>query len=180
VGRGGGAIEDEITEADYTIPASDNESKTASETARDKFLGKAFIHAVDRYRYGTILDELENDMMKIMDNYSVNVTKACTIVVNHKSQQHGVIRIFNDSEAVSFANVNGKRIPPDINMVKCYSCQKLENYASDCPEPSKIEGATMLMLEKEDDGVLMLDWNLDCDSNREFSFHIGNTKYVNP
>jgi hypothetical protein len=100
-------------------------------------------------------------------------------MVNHKSQQRGVTRLFNDSEAVSFANVNGKKIPPDINTVKC-SCQKLGHYARDCPEPNKIEGTTMLMLGNEDDGVLVEDWNSDCDSTGEFSFHIGNTKYVNP
>jgi hypothetical protein len=128
-----------------------------SSTARDKFLGMAFVHTVDRYRYGTLLDELENEMTKGTDNYPVNVTKAYTLVVNHKSQQRGVIRLFNDSEAVSFANVNGKRIPPDINTMKCYSCQKLGHYAIDFPGPSKIEGATMLMLEKEDDGVIVED-----------------------
>jgi hypothetical protein len=108
------------------------------------------------------------------------VTKAYTLVVNHKSQQREVSRLFNESEAVSFAKVNGKMIPPKINTVKCYSCQNLDHYARDCPKPSKIEGATMLMLEKEDDGVLVEDWNSDYDSTGEFSFHIGNTKYVNP
>jgi hypothetical protein len=162
------------------MPASNKETQTASDTARDKFLGMAYMISVDRYRYGTLLEELENDMTKGTDNYPVNVTKAYTLLVNHKIQQRGVTRLFNDSEAVSFANVNGKKIPPDINTVKCYSCQKLGHYASDCPEPNKIEGKTMLMLGNEDDGVLLEDWNSDCDSTGDFSFHIGNTKYVNP
>jgi hypothetical protein len=38
VGRDEGAIEDEIKEAGYTIPVSDKETKTASDTSRDKFL----------------------------------------------------------------------------------------------------------------------------------------------
>jgi hypothetical protein len=182
VGREEGGIEDEITEAGYTLPASDMETKAASDTARDKFLGMAFMISVDRYRYGTLLDELENDMTTGTDNYPATVTKAYTLVVNHKSQQRGVTRLFNDSEAVSFANVNGKKIPPDINTVKCYSCQKLGHYASDCPEPSKVEGTTMLMLGNgnDDDGVLVDDWKSDCHSTGEFSFHIGDTKYVNP
>jgi hypothetical protein len=80
-------------------------------------------------------------------------------VVNHKSQQRRVTQLFNDSEAVSFANINGKKILPDINTVKCYSCQKLGHYTSDCPEPNKIEGTTMLMLGNgnKDDGVLVDD-----------------------
>jgi hypothetical protein len=106
--RNEGAIEDEITESGYTITVSDNETKTASDTARDKFLVQ------DRYRYGTLLDRLENDMTKGMDNYPVNVVQAYTLVVNHKSKYRGVSRLINDSEVVSFANVNGKRTPPTL------------------------------------------------------------------
>jgi hypothetical protein len=160
LGRNEGGIKDDITEAGYTLPASDKETKTASDTARDKFLGMAFMISVDRYRYRTLLDELENDMKKGTDNYPVTVTKSYTLLVNHKSQQRGVTQLFNDSEAVSFANINGKQIPPDINTVKCFSSQKLGHYASDCPEPSNIEGTTMLMLGNgnEDDGVLVDAW----------------------
>jgi hypothetical protein len=86
LGRDEGGIEDEITEAGYTLPASDNETKTASDTARYKFLGMAFMISVDRYRYGTLLDEMENDMTKGTDNYPVTVTKTYTLLVNHKSQ----------------------------------------------------------------------------------------------
>jgi hypothetical protein len=50
VGRDEGGIEDEIAEAGYTLPASDMETKAASDTARDKFLGMAFMISVDRYR----------------------------------------------------------------------------------------------------------------------------------
>jgi hypothetical protein len=76
LGRDEVGIEDEITEAGYTLPASDKETKTASDTATDKFLGMAFVISVDRYRYGTLLNELENDMTKGTDNYPVAVTKA--------------------------------------------------------------------------------------------------------
>jgi hypothetical protein len=114
VGRDEGGIEDEIAEAGYTMPVSDKETKTASDTARDKFLGVEFMHAVDRYRYGTLLDELENDMTKGTNNYPVNITKTYTLVVNHKSQQRGVSRLFNDSEAVSFANVNETKVPSTL------------------------------------------------------------------
>jgi hypothetical protein len=178
--RDEGGIEDKIAETGYTMPVSDKETKTASDTARDKFLGMAYMLLFDGYRYGTLLDELENGMTNGTDNYPVNVTNAYTLVVNHKSQQRGATLLFNDSEAVSFANVNGKIVPPEINTLKCYSCQKLGHYASDFPEPNKIEGTTMLMLGNEDDGVLVEDWNSDCDSTGEFSFHIGNTKYINP
>jgi hypothetical protein len=61
LGRDEGGIEDDIAKGGYTMPASDKETQTASDTARDKFLGMAYMLSVDRYRYGTLLDELEND-----------------------------------------------------------------------------------------------------------------------
>jgi hypothetical protein len=58
LGRDEGVIEDKIAEAGYTMPASDKDTQTASDTARDKLLGMAYIILVDRYQYGTLLDEL--------------------------------------------------------------------------------------------------------------------------
>jgi hypothetical protein len=98
-------------------------------------------------------------------------------VVNFKCQQLQVGRLFNDSEAVSFANVDWKRTtPPDIATVKCYCFQKLGHYANDYPLTTpNIEGATVLMLEKEVEGEYT-----DYDSTGEFSIHLGGSKYVNP
>jgi hypothetical protein len=177
IGKDEGAIEDEIVAAGYTAPASVAERETASNTAREKFLAMSFLYAVDKFRYGKLLDELENDFTKGVDHYPDTITKAYTLVVNFKFQQRQVGRLFNDSEAVSFANVDGKRTaPPDITTVKCYCCQKMGNYASDCPSATpKIEGATMLMLEEE-----VEEEYTDYDSTGEFSFHLGGSKYVNP
>jgi hypothetical protein len=98
-------------------------------------------------------------------------------VVNFKYQQRQVGQLFNDSEAVSFTNVDGKMTaPPDITTVKCYCCQKMGHYAIECPSTTpKMEGATMLMLEEEV-GEEYTDYN----STGEFSFHLRGSKYVNP
>jgi hypothetical protein len=104
-------------------------------------------------------------------------------VVNHKGQPRVVSRLFNDSEGVSFANVDGKKIPPDIDTIKCYSCQKRGHYANECPsttEPSKIKGATILVMEEALQLESALDGDTNCDSAGEFSFHQGKSKYVNP
>jgi hypothetical protein len=161
----------------YTAPASAAERETASNTAREKFLAMSFLYAVDKFRYGKLLDELENDFTKGVDHHPDTITKAYTLVVNFKCQQRQVGRLFNDSDAVSFANVDGKRTaPPDIATVKCYCCQKMGHYASDFPSTTpKIEGATMLMLEEE-----VEEEYTDYDSTGEFLFHPGGSKYVNP
>jgi hypothetical protein len=109
LGRDEGGIEDEITEAGYTLPTSDKETKTASDTATDKFLGMPFMISVDRYRYGTLLEELKNDTNKGTDNYPVTVTKAYTLMVNHKSQQRGVTHCLMIRKPSHLPTSTGKR-----------------------------------------------------------------------
>jgi hypothetical protein len=60
-----------------------------------------YLLAVDKQRYGKLLDELENDFTKGTYNYPDSVTKAYNLVVNHKGQQRVVSHLLNDSEAVS-------------------------------------------------------------------------------
>jgi hypothetical protein len=183
IGRDQGAVEDEIEAAGYTILATAEETKQASDIARSKFLAMSYLLVVDKQRYGKLLDELENDFTKGTDNYPDSMTKAYNLVVNHKGQQSVVSRLFNDSEAVSFANVDGKKIPPDIATIKCYACQKMGHYENECPsitEPSKIEGATMLIMEETVKTEADLNGAVDYDSSGEFSFHQGGSKYVYP
>jgi hypothetical protein len=113
------------------------ETKQSSDVARSKFIAMASLYTVDKQRYGKLLDELENDFTKGTDNYPDSVTKAYNLVVNHKGQQRVVSRLFNDSEAVSFANVDGKKAPPDIATIKCYTCQKMGHYANECPSSTE-------------------------------------------
>jgi hypothetical protein len=44
----------------------------------------AFLYAVDKFRYGKLLDELENDFTKGAEHCPDSVTKANNIVVNYK------------------------------------------------------------------------------------------------
>jgi hypothetical protein len=90
IGKDEGAIEDEIVAAGYTAPASATEKETASNTAREKFLAMLFLYAVDKFRYGKLLDELENDLTKGVDHYHDTITKAYTLVVNFKCQQRQI------------------------------------------------------------------------------------------
>jgi hypothetical protein len=183
IGRDQGAVEEEIEAAGYTILTTAEETEQASDIARSKFLAMSYLLAVDIQRYGKLLDELENDFTKGTDNYPDSVTKAYNLVVNHKGQHHVVSHLFNDSEAVSFANVDGKKVPPDIATIKCYACQKMGHYANECPsitEPNKIEGATMLIMEETVKTEGDLNGAVDYDSSGEFSFHQGGSKYVDP
>jgi hypothetical protein len=100
IGRDQGAVEDEIDAAVYTILATAEETKQASDVARNKFLVMAFLCAVDKQRYGKLLDELENDFTKGTDNYPDSVMKAYNLVINHKGHHRAVIHLFNEPEAV--------------------------------------------------------------------------------
>jgi hypothetical protein len=103
-----GAVEDDIEIAGFTRPKSAAETKAALDVARNKFLAMAFLHAVKKLRYDKLIDELEKDFTKGTNNYPYNVTRAFHLVVNHKGQPRVVSCLFNDSEALSFANVDGK------------------------------------------------------------------------
>jgi hypothetical protein len=76
IGKDEGAIEDGIVAAGYTAPASATERETSSNTMREKFLAMSFLYAVDKFRYGKLLDELENDFTKCVDHYPDTITKA--------------------------------------------------------------------------------------------------------
>jgi hypothetical protein len=157
--------------------ATAEETKQSYDVARSKFPAMEFLNAVDKQRYVKLLDELENNFTKDPDS----VTKAYNLVVNQKVKQRVVSPLFNDSEAVSFADVEGKKSPPEIATIKCYACQKIQHYANECPsstESSKIEGATMLIMKEATKTEGELNGGADYDSSGELSFHQGSSKYV--
>jgi hypothetical protein len=84
-----------------------------------------------------LLEDLDNAYLYGTNNYPVNITSAYNLLVHFKNHMKPVARIYNDSEGVSFANMEKgtERRPkyvPDVTRVKCYACNKLGHYANDC------------------------------------------------
>jgi hypothetical protein len=76
----------------------------------------------------------------------VNIASAYNLMVHFKNHMKPAARIYNDSEGVSFANVEkgAERRPnyvPDVTRVKWYACNKLGHYANDLPTQTMPEVA---------------------------------------
>jgi hypothetical protein len=119
----------------YLHRATDNEMTVASIAARGKCLAVAFLAGTDKQRYGRLIEELENDYSKGMNNYPVTLTSAYKLILNYRNYQRPASRVFNDSEAVNFANV--EKWVVDRTKVRCFNCSVMGHYANECTEPKK-------------------------------------------
>jgi hypothetical protein len=101
----------------------------------------AFLCFVDKIRYTKLLEDLDSSYLYGTNNYPVNVTSPYNLLVHYKNHMKPTTRIYNDSEGVSFANVDKapeqleriSKFVPDIAKVKCFACNKLGHYTNDCP-----------------------------------------------
>jgi hypothetical protein len=83
------------------------------------------------------------------NNYPTNVTSAYNLLMHYKNHMKPMTRIYNNSEGVSFANVEKaserkSKFFPDVTKVKCFACNKMGHYAKDCPtqETPEVSGTT--------------------------------------
>jgi hypothetical protein len=120
------------------------------------------------------LEDFENNFTMVTDHYPDSVTKAYNLVDNYKQQQRHVGRLFNDSEGVSFTNVENGKGDMDTCHVSCYSCNKMGYYVNDCPtltlRPPAKTGASMLVMADEGENDSGSDGYA---SIGELSFHQG-------
>jgi hypothetical protein len=86
-----------------------NEDKlAATQRAKDKYLAAAFLCSADKARYTKLLEDLDNAYLYGTNNYPVNITSTYNLLVHYKNRMKPTTRIYNDSEGVSFANVEKK------------------------------------------------------------------------
>ena len=101
----------------------------------------------DLARYGKILEELQNDLMKVNDNYPKDMTEAIFMLMNYKQTNIKQTRhIYNDYEGLELTQYG--RITPDDTKKKCYNCTVVSYISRECPKPrykrddSKAKGKT--------------------------------------
>jgi hypothetical protein len=137
IGRNTGAVRAELESAGFTdqTTAGVDDKLAATQRAKYKYLAVAFLCSADKARYTMLLKDLDSAYLYGTNNYPVNVTLAYNLLVHFKNHMKPAARIFNDSEGVSFANVEKgpERRPkyvPDVTRVKCYACNKLGHYVN--------------------------------------------------
>jgi hypothetical protein len=85
--------------------ATNKQVEDATGIVKERYLAVAFLRASDKVRFGKLLEDLENNYTKGGNNYPTTVTSAYNLVVNYKNYQKPATRLINNSEGVSFANV---------------------------------------------------------------------------
>jgi hypothetical protein len=78
---------------------------TATVFARDKCLAVAYLSGADKAHYGRLVEDLENYFTKGNNTYPGTLNSAYNLSVNYRNYQRPASRIFNDSEGMTFANV---------------------------------------------------------------------------
>jgi hypothetical protein len=117
--------------------ASEVQIIAATVVARDKCIAVAYLSGADKTRYGRLVEDLENNFTKGNNNYPETLTAAYNMVVNYRNHQIPASHVFNDSEVMTFANVE-KRVV-DRAKVWCFNCDVMGHYANECTEPKKGE-----------------------------------------
>jgi hypothetical protein len=115
-----------------TKKAVDTHTIVVSDLARVKYLAVTYISVADKTRHGRLFEDLESDFTKGSSNCSVSITSAYNVVINYKNNLKAGIRLINDTEGVSCANVENKQV--DRSKVKCYNFNILVHYANECTE----------------------------------------------
>jgi hypothetical protein len=107
IGRNTRVVRAELELAGFTdqTTAGKKEKLAATQRAKDKYLSVAFLCSADKARYMKLLEDLDNAYLYGTYSYSVNVTSAYNLMVHYKNHMRPTTRIYNDSEGVSFANV---------------------------------------------------------------------------
>jgi hypothetical protein len=113
--------------------ASEVQVLAVTVVSRDKCLAVVSLSGADKAHYGRLVEDLENDFTKGNNTYPGTLNAAYNLVVNYRNYQRPASRIFNDSEGMTFTNVE-KRVV-DRAKVRCFNCYVMCHYANECTEP---------------------------------------------
>jgi hypothetical protein len=127
IGHDPGAINKAMEGRDVDpAQATTDETTLARKTANERHLAVAMLSTCDNSRYGKLTKDLENDFTKGTNLYPKTITEAYNLIVNYWQSKPSV-RIFNDSEGITFTTIDTKpytKSERDTTKVKCFNCNK--------------------------------------------------------
>ena len=132
------------------------DENVTEEAVRQKFIAMAFILNADAKRYGTLWDDLHNNLLKGQDNYPTDMQSAVHMLTHWKVTKPRSNRNIRNNQSNRAAGRNGmqflqnKNVPvqgrtgplrPDIT---CFRCNRPGHYANDCPDENGAGGNIIL------------------------------------
>jgi hypothetical protein len=103
------------------------------ETAGKKFKACVFLAGVDRRKYRTVIDDLNNDFVKGNMSYPEDVSGMVTLLANRRGETTSRREEDDIKDGVNMNQMSSRK----SKNVKCFKCKKRGHYASECPEKEK-------------------------------------------
>ena len=106
-----------------------------------------FMYKVDKYKYGKLLEQMENDMIqKKKVPFPETIGEACDIL-GWKNQYRGRDNhIYDTNDGIAFA-MTGSEERKHNNKKKeitCYKCNKMGHYANECDDEATVKTSNVL------------------------------------
>ena len=156
VGTDPGIAQELVKERNLDVSLLTNEEmEEIRKESQAQYLAVAFVLDADKIRYGKLIEDLENAYLQGVYRYPKTITAAYSLLTNWKQDPCNAMRMIGPaSDGVSFAHLGeddksetnlansggGQRQwsgPRDMTTLKCYNCNKMGYYASDCGEEQK-------------------------------------------
>jgi Zinc knuckle len=122
-----------VTTNDKGKALSEAEVKANKEKTRAQYRAMAFLHGLDKRRFGRLLEELSNSYISGKDIYPTSLQAAIHYVSNYQNHQAGGTGKAVDNEYTPVATSFNQQ----LSRVRCFSCNEPGHVAKNCPKKKK-------------------------------------------
>ena len=91
--------------------ASATEKKEAMAQAKEQYLATAFIMGADRRRYGSLIEDLENQYAKTKEQWPQTLTDAYALLCNWRQDRRNILNAIEETTGISYAMASDDAIP---------------------------------------------------------------------